>query len=212
LHGVAGTPRWSPDGSHVAFEFTAAEHSEIYVVDVAGGPPRPLPTLPGADNVAPSWSRDGKWIYFTSDYESGLFDLWKVPLPNGSPVRVTNNGGVYGVESVDGRFLYYAKLQAPGVWRRSLNGGEETRILDRSGGILWYDWALARNGIYFLDTAAKPNEAIEFLDFESGRITPVVYPAKPVIWGVTVSPDGRYVLYVQTDLFQSSLVLVKNFH
>lgn len=211
LHGVAGTARWSPDGSHIAFEFTAAEHSEIYVVDVAGGRPRPLATLPGADNVAPSWSRDGKWIYFTSDYKSGLFDLWKVPLPNGSPVRVTNNGGVYGVESVDGRFLYYAKLEAPGVWRRSLNGGEETRILDKSGGILWYDWALARNGIYFLDTAAEPKEAIEFLDFESGKTTPVGYPDKPVIWGVTVSPDGRYILYVQTDLFQSSLVLVKNF-
>ena len=210
LHGVAGTARWSPDGSHIAFEFTAAEHSEIYVVDVAGGPPRPLPTLPGADNVAPSWSRDGKWIYFTSDHESGLFDLWKVPLPNGSPVRVTNNGGVYGVESVDGRFLYYAKLEEPGVWRRSLNGGVETRILDKSGSILWYDWALARNGIYFLDTA-KPKEAIEFLDFESGKATPVVYPDKPVIWGVTVSPDGRYILYVQTDLLQSSLVLVKNF-
>ena len=210
LHGVAGTARWSPDGSHIAFEFTAAEHSEIYVVDVAGGYPRPLPTLPGADNVAPSWSRDGKWIYFTSDHESGLFDLWKVPLPNGSPVRVTNNGGVYGVESVDGRFLYYAKLEEPGVWRRSLNGGEETRILDKSGSILWYDWALARNGIYFLDTA-KPKEAIEFLDFESGKTTPVVYPDKTVIWGVTVSPDGRHILYVQTDLLQSSLVLVKNF-
>jgi Tol biopolymer transport system component len=210
LHGVAGTARWSPDGSHIAFEFTAAEHSEIYVVDVAGGHPRLIPTLPGADNVAPSWSRDGKWIYFTSDHESGLFDLWKVLLPNGSPVRVTNNGGVYGVESVDGRFLYYAKLEEPGVWRRSLNGGEETRILDKSGSILWYDWALTRNGIYFLDTA-KPKEAIEFLDFESGKTTPVVYPDKPVIWGVTVSPDGRYILYVQTDLLQSSLVLVKNF-
>jgi Tol biopolymer transport system component len=208
---VAGTARWSPDGRHIAFEFTAAEHSEIYVVDVDGGPPRPLPTLPGADNVAPSWSRDGKWIYFTSDYKSGLFDLWKVPLPNGSPVRVTNNGGVYGVESVDGRFLYYAKLEAPGVWRRSLNGGEETRILDKSGGILWYDWALARNGIYYLDTAAKPKEAIEFLDFESGKTTPVVFPDKAVIWGVTASPDGSHLLYVQTDLFQSSLVLVKNF-
>ena len=93
-----------------------------------------------------------------------------------------------------------------------MNGGEETRILDKSGSILWYDWALARNGIYFLDTAAKPKEAIEFLDFASGKTTPVVYPDKPVIWGVTVSPDGRYILYVQTDLFQSSLVLVKSFH
>lgn len=226
LHGVAGTARWSPDGNHIAFEFTAAEHSEIYVLDVAGGRPRLLPTLPSADNVAPSWSRDGKWIYFASDYKGGLFDIWKVPLQSGSPIRVTNNGGVYGIESIDRRFLYYSKLEAPGVWRRSLDGGEETRILDKSGSILWYDWALVRNGIYFLNTAtsftmpftsfalagaAKPKETIEYLDFESGKTTPVVYLDKPVNWGVTVSPDGRYILYVQTDLFQSSLVLVKNF-
>jgi len=211
LHGVAGTARWSPDGSHIAFEFTHSEHSDIYVVDVAAGRPRLVPTLTGANNLAPSWSRDGEWIYFTSDYKGGRFDLWKVPLKGGSPVRVTNNGGVYGIESVDGHFLYYSKLEAPGVWRRSLNDGQDLHILDKSGGIHWYDWALVRNGIYFLNTAAKPKAAIEFLNFESGKITPVFFPDKPVNWGVIVSPDASYIVYAQNDLFQSSLVLVQNF-
>jgi hypothetical protein len=79
-----------PDGSHIAFEFTAAEHSEIYAVAVAGGRPRPLPTLPGADNVAPSWSRDvraGKtkqsYCFEVNDGElfvfAGLWERWKDP-------------------------------------------------------------------------------------------------------------------------------------
>jgi Tol biopolymer transport system component len=211
LRSVAGTARWSPDGSHIAFEFTPGAHSEMYVVDVAGGQPHLVPTLPGADNLAPSWSRDGEWIYFTSNYGGGRFNLWKVPLQSGSPVRVTNDGGVYGIESVDRRFLYYSKLEAPGVWKRSLNGGEETHILDKSGGIHWSDWALVRNGIYFLNTAAKPKETIEFLNFESGKTTPVFSPDKPVEWGVIISPDGGHIVYAQKDLFQSSLVLVKNF-
>lgn len=212
LHGVAGTARWSPDGNHIAFEFTLGGHTQIYVVDMPGGRPHLVPTLPGADNLAPSWSRDGEWIYFTSDYVGGRFDLWKVRLQGGAPVRVTNDGGVYGVESYDRRFLYYSKLEAPGVWKRLLNGGEETRILDRSGSLDWYDWALVRNGIYFLDTAAKPKETIEFLNLESGKIATVFSPDKPIDWGVIVSHDGRYIVYAQNDLSQSSLVLMKNFY
>jgi Tol biopolymer transport system component/DNA-binding winged helix-turn-helix (wHTH) protein len=212
LHNVAGTARWSPDGHQISFEFNDGEHSEIYLVDVAGGRPRLLPTLPGADNLAPNWSRDGQWIYFTSDHEGGRFDLWKVPLRDGPPVRLTNNGGVYGVESADGRSLYFSKLAVPGIWKMPLNGGEEIRILDQSGSTDWYNWSLVQNGIYFLSRSAKPRETIEFLNFESGKIAPVFSPDKRVDWGVVVSPDGKSLVYGQNDFFQSSLVLVKNFH
>ena len=211
LHGMAGTARWSPDGSHIAFEFTQRERSDIYVIDVAAGRPQLVPTFPTANNLAPNWSRDGEWIYFASDYKGGRFDLWKVPRKGGSPVQITNDGGTYGTESMDGRFLYYSKLEAPGVWKRSLNDSQETRILDKSGGIHWYDWALVHNGIYFLNSPTKPKGAIEFLNFESGKITPVFSPDRPMNWGIIVSPDSRFLVYVQNDFFQTSLVLVKNF-
>ena len=32
-----------------------------------------------------------------------------------------------------------------------LPGGEEKRILDQAGEKEWYNWALAPNGIYFLE-------------------------------------------------------------
>jgi Tol biopolymer transport system component len=105
LHGTAGTARWSPDGHHIAFEFQSKHYYEIYVVEVPGGRPRLVPTFTGADNNAPNWSRDGQWIYFCSDYEKGLFQVWKVPFKGGSPVQVTRNGGAYAIESDDGRFL-----------------------------------------------------------------------------------------------------------
>ena len=53
-----------------------------------------------------SLSRDGEWIYFYSDRERGAFQLWKVPVKGGTPVRVTTDGGVYATESDDRRFLY----------------------------------------------------------------------------------------------------------
>jgi Tol biopolymer transport system component/DNA-binding winged helix-turn-helix (wHTH) protein len=211
LRSSAGTARWSPDGRHIVFEFHSGGHSEIYLIEVAGGRPHLVSTLPGSDNLAPSWSQDGQWIYFASDREGGRFELWKVPLRGGPPVRVTKNGGVYGMESRDGRFLYYSKFESPGIWKMPTSGGEESRIVDQPAGDDWYNWALVQNGIYFLNREAHPKETIEFLDFATGTRTPVLAPDHRVDWGVVISPNGRNMLYGQNDFFQSSLVLVKNF-
>jgi len=107
-----------------------------------------VPTFSGADSGAPNWSRDGQWIYFWSDHEGRPLQLWKVPFKGGPPVRVTKNGGLYAIESEDERFLYYAKFEQPGIWKMSIAGADETRVLDQS--IAWFNWALTRDGIYFL--------------------------------------------------------------
>ena len=80
-----------------------------------------LTTFPGVNNGAPNWSRDGEWIYFYSSHDPGSSQLWKMPSQGGPPVRVTTNGGVYGIESMDRRFLYYAKFAEPGIWKKSLD-------------------------------------------------------------------------------------------
>jgi Tol biopolymer transport system component len=58
-----GTPRWSPDGRYLAFDSTKAGRSDIYVVPAQGGPVRRI-TPEASHEDMPSWSRDGKWIYF----------------------------------------------------------------------------------------------------------------------------------------------------
>jgi Tol biopolymer transport system component len=160
LHGTAGAARWSPDGRHIAFEFRPKEHSEIYLLEVGGGVPRLLPTLSGADNGGPSWSRDGEWMYFYSDRGSGPFQLWKIQLSGGSPVQVTKKGGVFGTESDDGRFLYYSKFETPGIWKMPLNGGEEFHILHQPAGESWSNWSLARNGIYFFGSNNRTKSGV----------------------------------------------------
>jgi serine/threonine protein kinase len=211
LRSTAGTPRWSPDGHHIVFEFHPGVHTEIYVVEVGSGVPRLIPTVSDADNLAPNWSRDGQWIYFASNGGHG-FQLWKVPSQGGSPIQVTRNGGVYGIESADRRFLYYAKLEVPGIWKMPLSGGEESRVLDESGGWGWASWALGRNGIYFLSPHAQPKErAIKYFELASGKKTTILALDKPVGWGVTVSPDETSLIYVQNELNQASLILMKNF-
>jgi Tol biopolymer transport system component/serine/threonine protein kinase len=213
LHATSGTARWSPDGRYIAFESQSQGHYDVYVVEVLAGKPRLVSTLPGASNGAASWSRDGQWIYFYSTKGKEHFQLWKVPFKGGAPVRVTRNGGVYGVESYDGRFLYYSKFEEPGLWRMPLVGGGETKILDQPPGWAWFDWGLTRTGIYFLDLGVKPYGRIEFFDFRTLKKFPVFCLEKPApgYVGLAVAPDGRSILFGQTELDDSYIMLVKNF-
>jgi Tol biopolymer transport system component len=80
----AGTPRWSPD-SRLAFDFRPKDHSEIYVVEVPSGMPRRIATVPRANNVVPSWSQDGQWVYFASRGGGNDFQVWKVPIEGRPP-------------------------------------------------------------------------------------------------------------------------------
>lgn len=206
LHGTAGTARWSPDGHHVVFEVQLQHFYEIYVIDLPDGQPRLLPTFPKSDNGAPNWSRDGKWIYFYSTDEKGLFQLYKVPFQGGAPVRITTDGGIYAIESEDGRFLYYTKTS--GIWRIPLNGGKEERILDQAVG--WPNWAVSRWGIYFLLRKDEKGR-IEFFDFATHKRTLIADVDKPTI-GLALSPDKRSLLYSRNEFEDYEIMLVKNFH
>ncbi|MBO0910645.1 MAG: PD40 domain-containing protein [Acidobacteria bacterium] len=211
LHGTAGRARWSPSGHYIAFEFHPGERSEIYVVEVPGGVPHPVQTIPGADNLSPSWSRDGKWLYFASKHGAEPFEIWKMQFPGGRAARLTRNGGISPEESADGRYLYYAKFEQGGVWRMPLEGGDETEVLTDVDSSSWPNWALRPKGIYYLRCGKFPRVSIDFLDFSSGKKSPIWAFEREPGWGLSVSNDGKSIVYVQTEFSESNLMLVKNF-
>ena len=63
--GKESTPRWSPDGAHLAFVSARDERPQIYIMPMAhAGEPRPLTKHEtGATN--PAWSPDGTQIAYT---------------------------------------------------------------------------------------------------------------------------------------------------
>lgn len=211
LHGTAGRARWSPNGRYLAFEFHPREQSEIYVAEVPGGLPHLVPSIAGADNLSPSWSRDGKSLYFASKRGTEPFQVWKMPVQGGSPTRMTKNGGISPVESPDGRFLYYSKYEQGGIWRMPLAGGDETEILPGVEGGSWPNWGVSEDGIYFLRFGKFPRVTIDFFEFASGKATPIWALVKEPGWGLSVSSDGKSIVYVQSEFSESNLMLVKNF-
>jgi len=210
MRGLAGTPRWSPDGRSLAFDFRPKDHSEIYVVEVPGGAPRQMTTVPGANNVVPSWSRDGKWIYFASKGGGKDFQVWKVSIRGGPALQVTKNGGFAPLEAEDG-FLYYTKsFLIPGIWKVSSQGGTETAIMHTPDAPGWADWAVVPGGMYFLDSRSSPQAILEFFDFATLRRTSIsALDGEPQ--GLAISPNRKSILYSQMDQNNESIMVVKNF-
>ena len=211
LRSTAGTARWSPDGKWIAFEFHPGEHAQIYLVDAAGGVPRPFVAVPGQDNLAPSWSRDGEWLYFSVKRGSEPFQLWKISIHGGEPVPVTSDGGIAAAESTDGQYLYFSKYETSGIWRIPRTGGPEERVLDKPDGTEWFNWALAGKGIYFLDTTKDSGTTLDFFDLTSGKVNHIWSLDKPWGWGLALSPDAQSLLFVQSEFEESSIMVVKNF-
>jgi Tol biopolymer transport system component len=189
---ASGTPRWSPDGQRLVFDSLEAENWDLYVVGAEGGTPRRLTQEPSEDTGG-TWSRQ-PLIYFHS-VRTGRSDL----AEGGTAVQVTRSGGVYAVESEDGRDLYYSKDVTSGIWRMPLSGGEESEVL--KGPVGWYDWALTRRGLYYATgrqvAPGRPEFEIHYLDFSSGR-TALLYRNDAERLGhgsLTVSPDEKWILF-----------------
>jgi Tol biopolymer transport system component len=208
----SGTARWSPDGRRLVFDSPEAGNWDVYVVSADGGTPRRLTQEPSEDGTG-TWSRDGRSIYFHSD-RTGRPEIWKMPADGGTAVQVTRGGGLYAVESEDGRDLYYSKPSLSGIWRVPLSGGEETEVVKPMGWQGWQNWALTRRGLYYATVRADPPEfTIEYLDLSSGR-TAVLHRKEAAGLGhqsLAVSPDEQWILFSEAPVGKSELMLMENF-
>jgi Tol biopolymer transport system component len=207
-----GSPRWSPDSRWIAFDSTKNGNSDVYIISADGGPVRRITDGP-PNNARPSWSADGRWIYFGSN-RSGDLQIWKTSAQGGAAVQVTKKGGEEAFESPDGKFVYYAKLGTPGIWKISAAGGEEIKVLDEGREDLW---ALATPGICLFDLSDPGKVALKFFSFADAKIKVLREFSKettidPYSTALSISPDGRWILYTQLDHSGSDLMMVEDFY
>jgi eukaryotic-like serine/threonine-protein kinase len=209
LGGHLGSGRWSPDGRQILFDAITPndKNDGIWVTAATGGAARRL-TPPEMPASVPGWSRDGQWVYFR--HNSGI---WKIPVSGGSPSPVASEEALDVTESPDGRFVYYRKGRAiPGIWRRPASGGSPGVVAGTETTFSRY-WQFARGGIYFVDPSGEP-PVLQFLDFAANRIQQLATMGTGLVIGprgLTVSPDGRWILFTREDLSFSDIMLIEDF-
>jgi serine/threonine protein kinase/Tol biopolymer transport system component len=212
---LTGTPRWSPDSRRIVFDSRASGHADLYVVHADGGPARRLQTgTPDASQ--PSWSHDGRWIYFSvSESKKGI---WKVPAEGGAAIQLTADGGL-PQESFDGsRVFYVIDWRSPKPLRSvSVNGGDEREYseIGTTLGLLFEDqWTPAPNGIYFLDRG-KTLATLNLLNLTTRKISHVSdVSGRLTGWGcaLSLSADGHTLVFATADRMEGDLMLVEGFH
>ena len=200
-----GSPRWSPDGLTVVFDRYENGHSMIYAIGAEGGKPRRI-TNEAFRDIRPSFSRDGRWIYFGSN-RSGRLEVWKAPAAGGAVQQVTRNSGNEPFESPDGTQLYY--MNESGLWRMPAAGGAAQLVLPEAG---MFMYALAGNSIYY---GRGPRSIWVWRSGTGRKFEYVRFPQDAIGLEngsvLTVSADERAIFYTQTDRHESDLMLVENF-
>jgi Tol biopolymer transport system component len=182
------------------------------VADVAERKPRKLVTNI-SDIIRPHWSRDGKWIYFRSQ-EPDTMGAYRCPASGGDAVALTKDiDGFSPQESFDGKTVYFASRFAKPVLRKmslaALPGtASEVDGLPRlsHAGL----WTLSASGVYFVP--AEVPSSLRYFDFASKQLRPVFDLDEYFGSGLSVSPDGHWILYSQIGDRNSDIMLVDHFH
>jgi serine/threonine protein kinase len=206
---------WSPDGRLLAFVSRIGSMQPILVLDMHGGSRRRI-TTGSFEEGYPSWSADGRWIYFRSN-QSGTPQVWKTPLEGrGEPVQVTKRGAVEGNESPNGKVLYFVRgPDELGLWSIPVEGGEERRIPALATVRMGY-WGVAAEGIVFIDVGRKEGAGIhqvKMFRFDTGEVSSLgeISTRNAFVHGFSVTRDGRTVLWNYSESRPPDLMLIDNF-
>jgi Tol biopolymer transport system component/DNA-binding winged helix-turn-helix (wHTH) protein len=202
---ISGSPQWSPDGSKIAFDSMSRDSWEIYVADVAERKPRRVVTnVPST--IRPSWSRDGKWIYFVS-HEAGREGVYRCPASGGDATLLSKDtDGLNPRESFDGKTVYFASGQLLKKMAVSAQPGTESEV---DGALRVSNWALAPDGIYFV--APDAPKSVRYFDFAKQQVRTVFEANSALGYGLSASPDGRWILYSQEGDTTGDIMLVDHF-
>jgi Tol biopolymer transport system component len=134
------TVAWSPEGKYLFASSRTVDDSSVAIVriNVETGEQRPVTTPPpGASDLDPAVSRDGRTLAFARVFNFAKSDIWTVSLSEGTPSgtapsRVTNDGGHARdpVWTANGSELIFSsdRLGRSELWRVPIRSGVPTRL------------------------------------------------------------------------------------
>jgi Tol biopolymer transport system component len=206
-------PSYSPDGNRIAFASLRSGDWQVWVTDGDGGNVVQLTSLQRSAVQNPVWKADGRQIEFVSNPD-GAYRSYVIDAGGGKP-RLLDEGEAKEFiahafhapnVSIDGRIRYF---QENGSVKSVPVSGGEARTLFKTAGS--YEIQPSPKGIYSVTNAFPlvPG-SLHFYPFPNGPLTPIMSAELVSAYGLSLSPDNRYLLYTKMSFAGSDLMLVEN--
>ena len=203
-------PKFSPDGKRLAFVSNRTGNGDIYVLNLETNDLSRITFDDSLDNLD-AWSRDGKWLYFSSSSRdiAGMSDVYRVSANGGTPQTVSNDrytSEFFAAPAPDGvSFAFSARGIANGQWwRKGRSHIDESEIWMKTGDSyeqitqngakqLWTMWSADGSRIYYVSdrdgtqniwTKPLKGQEKQLTDFKDGR----------VLWA-NISFDGKQIVF-----------------
>jgi tricorn protease len=129
--GVESGPKFSPDGSMIAFTGRYDGNTDVFVVPTAGGVPKRLTYHPNND-VALGFTPDGSAVLFSSPrevYTRRYLQLFTVPVIGGAVTKLPIPNGAKATYSPDGKKIVYQPIGDAFLQWKHYRGGQNARLL-----------------------------------------------------------------------------------
>jgi len=220
--GNAAWPRWSPDGTRIAFVRMGDAFSDLYVVRSDGQDMRQLTRnqpgfTPGSYEyvqnavwaLSPAWSPDGATIVYVSDLNSLKNFLWLIPSHGGTPQRLEPSTRLgdnvdQPTFSPDGNRIAFVHrvtredglTRTTDIWVVNLRTGELTPLVQGGDGQYAPTWSPDGSWIAYVGRSGSANDL--FVIPASGG-QPVQLTNSGVVASPTWSPDGRMIAFLQLE-------------
>lgn len=206
-------PIYSPDGKKLAFISARTGNGDIYVLTFDTGDLKRL-TFDDTNDQLDGWSRDGRWIYFSSTSRdiSGMNDIFRVSVEGGTPMQVSADryaSEFFSAPSPDGRALAFTArgISAGQWWRKGHSHIDECeiwvmrdgspsvyeRITEGGAKEMWPMWSGDGAGLFYVsDRSGAENVWSRPLRGQSKQITK--FKDGRVLWP-SISYDGRAIVF-----------------
>lgn len=180
-------PRFSPDGSQIAFTSDRAGGDNVWIMDADGSDARQISDESFRLLNSPSWSPDGHYIaarkHFTTSRSAGTGEIWLYHVDGGNGVQLVERPSeAFQKEqgepafSPDGRLIYFTRAVSPG------------------------------NTFTYADDSNTDLFNIRSYDMQTGEVETVVSGPGGAV-RPEPSPDGRWLAFVRRERAQSMLYL-----
>jgi Tol biopolymer transport system component/C-terminal processing protease CtpA/Prc len=206
---------YSPDGSSLAFVSNRTGNGDIYVLHLGTGELKRI-TFDDAAEVLDGWSRDGRFLYFTSTAQDvgGMNDVFRVPAAGGTPMPVTADRYVaeyFSTPSPNGDMLAFtARGNTSGQWwRHGHSHLDESEIWVASslgktpkyemlqGGdfkCLWPMWSADGARVYFMSDQGGAENIWE-KPLHGGAAKQITHFTEGRVLWPSISYDGKTIVF-----------------